>query len=726
VSFRSDIAEPGLQADQRLLNHAWLRIGVGLAVVGQAMVFSLAVNLTPPEGPAYWILHGGLMLSAAGVLVFLGGDLVGAAVGSLRQHRISIDLLFLVTLAGAFSGSLVATFTHTGSVYYEVVAILIVVHTAGKMLGARSRVAALRAVDQTRERFDRCDVRRADGSTTRRAVRDLAADDAVIVAPGGPICVDGEIQTGRGYMQETSMTGEWRPVPRGPGDRVLAGTFSVDGSFTLRPTGGPRRLDAVLAAVAGARLAPSGLQQQADRFVAWFLPVVAGVSLATFAFWMMRAPWDRALFNAMAVLLVACPCAAGLATPVAVWGGLARLASFGLVARTGDLLDALARCDFVCLDKTGTLSTETLAVRAWVTEPPFRGREAWLRTAVAAVEEGLAHPIAAALQKECNVLRYPPAVVTERRIEPGLGVVALVADESGRPVEIRVGERGLVNGGASSLAMKDKRQKSAPAKEAILLRPGYGGQVASQLAPAKEAAGKEIFVFVDGAPAATVELAETWREGLDEALRALHALGVETEILTGDPNAAGSFADAGLSRDRGDEEDTNPSRGLKPFRLPVIRAGLTPEGKLARVEELKTGGRCVAFVGDGVNDAAAMSAAQASIAMQAGAELARAAAMAVFAGDDLRFLPRAIRVARAVRRSVATNLRFAAAYNIAGMALAAAGVLHPVVAALLMVGSSAFVSVRALRSPGAGDPSTANVWKQTSAAASPEEMSTNS
>jgi cation transport ATPase len=664
VSFATDTAEPGLQADQRLLNHAWLRIGVGLAVVGQAMVFSLAVNLTPPEGPAYWILHGGLMLSAAGVLVFLGGDLVGAAVGSLRQRRISIDLLFLVTLAGAFSGSLVATFTHTGSVYYEVVAILIVVHTAGKMLGARSRVAALRAVDQTRERFDRCDVRRADGSTTRRAVRDLAVDDTVIVAPGGPICVDGEIKAGRGYVQETSMTGEWRPVPRGPGDRVLAGTFSVDGSFALRPAEGPRRLDAVLAAVAGARLAPSGLQRQADRFVAWFLPVVAGVSLATFAFWIMRVPWDRALFNAMAVLLVACPCAAGLATPVAVWGGLARLASFGLVARTGDLLDALASCDFVCLDKTGTLSTEKLAVRAWVTEPPFRGREAWLKAAVAAVEEGLAHPIAAALQKECNVLRYKPAVVTERRIEPGQGVVALVADESGQPVEIRVGERELV-----------------------------GCQVLS----ANRREAKEIFVSVGGRLAATVELAETWREGLDEALRALHALGVETEILTGDPHATGSFSGAGLSRDRANGEDTNPGRGLKPFRPPVIRAGLTPEGKLARMEELKTAGRCVAFVGDGVNDAAAMSAAQGSIAMQAGAELARAAAMAVFAGDDLRFLPRAIRVARAARRSIHTNLLFAAAYNAAGMALAAAGVLHPVVAALLMVGSSAFVSVRALR-----------------------------
>ena len=688
----ADIAEPGLQADQRLLDRAWLRIGAGLAVAGQTMVFSLAVNLSPPEGVTYWVLHAGLILSAAGVLAFLGGDLVRSAIDALRQRRINIDLLFLLTLTGAFAGSLVATFTRTGSVYYEVVAILIVVHTTGKMLGARSRVAALQAVEQTRERFEFCWVRRANGSRVRQTVRAIAADDRVAVAPGEPISVDGEITAGQGYVQETSMTGEWRPVSRGPGQPVLAGTFSIDGSFEIRPAVGPRRLDGVLEAVAGARIAPSRLQQQADRLVAWFLPVVVVVSSATFVGWMFYASWDRALFNAMAVLLVACPCAAGLATPVAVWGGLARLASFGLVARTGDLLDALARCDFVCLDKTGTLSTETLGVRAWVTDPPFHGREAWLKSAVAAVEEGLAHPIAAALQKECNVLRYKPpqaasekengicnvlrykpAVVTERRIEPGQGVVALVADESGLPVEIRVGERELV-----------------------------GCQVPS----ANRREAKEIFVSVGGRLAATVELAETWREGLDEALRALHALGVETEILTGDPHAAGSFAGAGLSRDRGNGEDTNPGRGLKPFQPPVIRAGMTPEGKLARVEELKTAGRCVAFVGDGVNDAAAMSAAQASIAMQAGAELARAAAMAVFAGDDLRFLPRAIRVARAARRSIHTNLLFAAAYNTAGMALAAAGVLHPVVAALLMVGSSAFVSVRALRSSSAGNTST--------------------
>jgi cation transport ATPase len=745
VTAFADLTEPGLQADQRLLDRAWLRIGAGLVVAGQAMAFSLAVNLTPPEGTAYWVLHGGLMISAVGVLVLLGGDLVGAALGALQQRRINIDLLFLVTLAGAFAGSVVATFTHTGSVYYEVVAILVVVHTAGKMLGARSRVAALRAVDQTRERFDFCDVRQADGSRVRRTVREIAADDVVLVAPGAPVCVDGEIMAGRGFVEESSMTGEWRPVSRGPGDRVLAGTFSVDGSFEVRAAGGPRRLDAVLAAVAGARLTPSRLQRQADRLVAWFLPVVALVSFATFCFWIFRAPWNQALFNAMAVLLVACPCAAGLATPVAVWGGLARLASFGLVARTGDFLDALARCDVVCLDKTGTLSTAMPAVRAWRIEPAFHARAAWLKSAVAAAEDGLVHPIAAALLVECqpivdkvsaavgvvvwrehqpadgrrpgphqeterafcNLIGYKMPVLTERQIEPGLGVVARVEDEAGTLVEIRVGER-MLGGGGVGVPAKARGCPETPLRFAVegaapsaplgysaatARRPpdpgGFrtvsslpgrpdSGLVEAAGPPAAAAAGKEVFVFVDGVPAATVELAETWREGMEEALEELETLGVEAEVLTGDASAA-----------------------VGRLGTACVRAGLTPAEKHERVRALVAAGRAVVFVGDGVNDAAAMSAAQASIAMRAGADLARAAAMAVFAGDDLRFLPQAIRLARAARRSISTNLRFAAGYNLAGMALAAAGILHPVVAALLMVGSSALVSANALRSVGA-------------------------
>jgi P-type E1-E2 ATPase len=197
--------------------------------------------------------------------------------------------------------------------------------------------------------------------------------------------------------------------------------------------------------------------------------------------------------------------------------------------------------------------------------------------------------------------------------------------------------------------------------------------------------GKEVCVFVEGRLAATVELAERWREGMGEALAELQALGVRAEILSGDPEAERVLA--GVT-----------GGGASAPESVVVRGGMTPQDKQARVAELVRGGRCVAFFGDGVNDAAAMSAAQASVAMRGGSELARAAAMAVFAGDDWRFIPRAIRVARAARRGIRANLLFASVYNLTGMALAAGGVLHPVAAALLMVGSSTLVAVRALRS----------------------------
>ncbi len=188
-----------------------------------------------------------------------------------------------------------------------------------------------------------------------------------------------------------------------------------------------------------------------------------------------------------------------------------------------------------------------------------------------------------------------------------------------------------------------------------------------------------MWVFVNGRIAARVELRERWREGMGEALAGLRALGAEAEVLSGDPEA---------------------ERALGGVTTLSVRGGMTPQGKQARVEELVREGRCVAFFGDGVNDAAAMSAAEVSVAMRGGAELARASAMAVFAGEDWRFLPQAIRVARATRKGIRGNLWFASVYNIVGMGLAAGGVLHPVAAALLMVGSSVLVGVRAVRSSG--------------------------
>lgn len=625
---------PGVELDSAAVLRAWWRIGVAAVVAGQSMVFSLAINLTPPEGRAYWLVHGGLIAAALAVCALLLPPLAGEAWRSLRARTVTVEQLFLVTLLGALGASLTATLTRTGAVYYEVISILLAVYSAGKTLGARSRARALRAVDETRERYDRA--RRPDGGEVPVAA--LQPGERVRVRPGEAISVDGVVRRGRSFVQETAMTGEWRPHARGAGDTVLAGTHALDGELEIEVTApaGARRLDAVLSAVAAARLAPSELQRQADRLAARFLPLVVLVGAGTFAFWAGRESWTVGLFNSMAVLLVACPCALGLATPLAVWRGLARFADLGLVARTGDVIDGLARADHVCFDKTGTLSTEQLAVLRWEPRPEWRDREAWLRAAVAAAERGLAHPVARALAAEPSTLAAQAV-----NLVPGCGVVAQV---EGR--ELRIGAVEWV--GAS--------------------------------APEEQADGRWIGVAVDGELAANVLAGESWRDGLDTVFGELRALGVGTEILTG---------------------DSAPPR--VEFPGVAWRGGLRPEEKRARVEALRREGRVTLFLGDGINDAAALAAADGAIAMGGGAALAQAAAPAVYLGADLRFLPEAIRRARHVRAGVAANLRFAAAYNTLGMAMAAAGWLHPVVAALLMLGSSAFVSVRAMRGGGAAN-----------------------
>ncbi len=658
--------EPGLQADQRLIDRAWLRIGIGLAVAGQTMVFSLGLNLTPAEGLSRWVVHAVLIASSLAVLIFLGRDLLASAWTALRHRRVTIDLLFLLTLFGAFTASLVSTFTGVGAVFYEIVAILVVVHTIGRMLGARSRVAALNAVTGLRTDFARCRAVSPDGIEAELEVSALAPGDLVLVAPGGPVAVDGVIVEGRAYLRETALTGEWAPVARGPGDTVLAGSYSVDGYLRIRPTAGPRRLDQLLEHVEQARIAPSRLQEQADRLMAWFLPVVIAVSMLTFAGWWWAGPWQQALFNAMAVLLVACPCALGLATPVAVWGGLARLASMGVIARTGDFLDGLARIDTICFDKTGTLSEERLQVAGWVyVTEDWRKQSEWLRAAVAAAECDSHHPVARALVDDAAGL--PRVTVLSRDLVPGQGLIARVLTPDATETELRIGSPSLNSGQSNHYGYFGQSSDGAQSEKDDF-ESNHNGYFVQKT-------GKQVGVSVGGEWVAVAGVGEVWRLGLEEAVAQLGELRLQLEVLTGDP--------------------------VPPAGLPVpVTGGLAPEDKVDRVQELKSQGRTVLFVGDGINDAAAMAESTASLAMGGGSELARASAMAVFTGTDLRFLPDAVRLSRAVVRSVHGNLRFAAAYNVAGMALAAAGVLHPVVAALLMVGSSLFVSVRSLHASG--------------------------
>lgn len=642
----------GQACDDLDLKHsrAWLRIAIAGVFAGQGMVFSLALNMTPPSfaSMAYCILHGGLILSAVAVMAFLGGPLFASTLTMFRGRRLSIEGLFTLSLLGAFVGSLVGSLTGQGSVYYEVVSIVIAIYTFGRMLGERSQAKMKLESARLRERFDRVTVQSEEGDWQECSLAEVSVGALVRVEPGGPFTVDGIIQTGVGYVQETALTGEPLPVVRRAGDRVRAGAWAVDSRFELavEQGAGTRELDAILQTVEGADGRPSELQTQANDLIRIFLPIVVAVSAATALFWGLTGTWMDAVLNSMAVLLVACPCALGLATPVAISQGLFRLAQFGLVSRDGALIDALARTRCVFFDKTGTLSESDLRVtELWVdTDLPIKRNE--LLASILAAESGLEHPVARALTKYLKSEGIDEACeLRNLQMIVGQGIsYDLVTDELRH--RFRVGEASLAG--------------SEQAIEAVVKL-------------LHESKGRRVFVFLDDRVVACMVLGERLRVGVDQIWTALEEFEIRSHILTGDPL---------------------PELTLPP--VVQIEQGLSSVDKVERVHESIGAGESPLFVGDGINDVAAMLEASGSIAMHSGAGLARSVAMGQLSDDQIELIPQAVNLSRAIIRKLRRNLFYALVYNIIGMTLAAAGILHPVAAALIMLVSSFWVTARAL------------------------------
>jgi len=632
------------------LSRAWLRIAIAGVFAGQGMVFSLALNMTPPPfaSMAYWILHGGLILSALAVMTFLGGPLFASTLAMFRGRRLSIEGLFTLSLLGAFVGSVVGSLTGQGSVYYEVVSIVIAIYTFGRMLGERSQAKMKLESARLRERFDRVTVQSEEGDWRECSLAEVSVGTLVRVEPGGPFTVDGIIQTGVGYVQETALTGEPLPVVRRAGDRVRAGAWSVDSRFELvvEQGAGTRELDAILQTVEGADGRPSQVQTQANDLIRIFLPIVVAVSAATALFWGLTGTWMDAVLNSMAVLLVACPCALGLATPVAISQGLFRLAQLGLVSRDGALIDALARTRRVFFDKTGTLSESDLRVtELWVdTDLPIKRNE--LLASVLAAESGLEHPVARALTKYLKSEGIDGACELQNlQVIAGKGIAYdLVAGEFRHPFQV----------GEASLA--ESEQAIEEVVEAL-----------------HESKGRRVFVYLDDRVVACLVLGERLRLGVDQIWATLDALEIRSHILTGDPLPALTLP-----------------QGVK------IEQGLSSADKVERVRDSVGAGESPLFVGDGINDVAAMLQASGSIAMHSGAGLTRSVAMGQLSEDQIEVIPQAVSLSRAILRKLRGNLLYAFVYNLIGMALAATGLLHPVAAALIMLVSSFWVTARAL------------------------------
>ncbi len=630
----------------------WWRLGLGALVAGQSMVFGLAVNMSPPDARARWIIHGVLATAAVVVFLLVGLPVWREAWSGILRRRVVVEQFFLLGMFGAFAASVHSTLTGVGAVYYEVVAVLLAIYTLGSLIGKKRRQAALEMAESYQRQFAVATLRTCCGQEREVPVSEVEPGDMVVVRPGGGVPVDGRVVEGTGFVREAALTGEAFPVVKHPGDRVVSGSHSLDATLIIEATagGGARALDRLVAAVREAQARPSALQREADRLVAWFLPLVLIVAAVTFVAWTLHSGWVVALFHALAVILIACPCAMGLATPIGIWSALGALASRGILCKSGDMIEGLAQCDTVVFDKTGTLSEEQLAVREVVVAEGVERSE--LQSEIAALQEHSIHPVARAFRSWVGAQATSCRLAGPLETLPGVGVRGVIRRDDGTTAVVAIGNAAILDGTAG-----------ADGLERRLL--------------SHDSADRRFYVLLDGQPVAVAVLKETLREEVPLALERLRSAGLRVLVMTGDIG--------------------EHMRSLELGAVVEVYAGLSPEGKAEKVAELQAAGAKVCFIGDGINDSLAMAGAHAAIAITGGSELAVASSGAEMRGGSISELPEVFDVCRRVVKAIHGNLAFAACYNMVGVGMAAAGLLHPVVAALIMLVSSVTVTWRALR-----------------------------
>jgi len=577
-----------------------------------------------------------------------------------------MNSLVMLGTSAAYGYSLVATFVPAvlpeGSVnvYYEASAMIVTLILIGRYMEALSK-------GRTGEAIKRLMTLQAKTARVLRndepvevALADVAVDDIVQVRPGEKVPVDGELTEGTSYVDESMITGEPVPVQKSAGAEVVGGTLNKTGSFSFRVTkvGGDTMLAQIIRMVEAAQGAKLPIQGLADRVTGVFVPAVLAAAALTFGVWLAFGPAPAltfALINAVAVLIIACPCAMGLATPTSIMVGTGRAAEMGVLFRKGEALQNLRDIDIIALDKTGTLTKGRPELTDLVTAEGFERDDVLLT--VAAVETHSEHPVAEAIVDAARASGATLAKAVDFEATPGYGVSATVG---ARRVEIG--------------ADRFMRQ--------LGLDVGAFDETASRLA---DEGKTPLYAAIDGRLAAIIAVADPIKDSTPGAIEALHSLGLRVAMITGDNQRT---ADA-IARRLGIDE---------------VIAEVLPDGKVEAVKRLREGERKLAFVGDGINDAPALAEADVGLAIGTGTDVAIESADVVLVSGDLRNVPNAIGLSRATIRNIKQNLFWAFAYN-ASLIPVAAGLLYPaygllmspIFAAAAMAMSSVFVLGNALR-----------------------------
>jgi Cu+-exporting ATPase len=614
------------------------------------------------------VLIWGLLAVTVIVMGWAGRHFYVRAWTAFRHHAADMNTLIAVGTGAAFLFSLLATvapgfFLARGvapDVYYEAVILILALILTGNALEARARrrtSGALRALTRLQPGTARV-VRH--GAEVDLRIEAVQRGDVVLVRPGERIPVDGEVLEGSSAIDESLLTGESMPVEKGPGAKVIGGTLNGTGSFRYRATalGGDSVLARIVRLLRDAQASRAPLQRLADRIIAVFVPVVISLSIATFVAWYLvasEAPLVRGFAAAVSVLIIACPCAMGLAVPTAVMVATGRGAERGVLIKGGEALERLSRLDTVVLDKTGTVTEGKPAVTEIV--PASGWTEADLLAQAAGLESSSEHPLAAAITGAARARGLAAARAEGFLAVPGKGAMGVV---EGRAVAV---------GNAAMMAE-------------------MGIDPAPLSAVSDDLSGKgrtTVFVTVDGALAGLLAVADPVRPTSAAAIADLLASGHQVVLLTGDQRRTA----LAVAREVGIEQ---------------IVAEVLPEQKLAEVQRLQQGGRRVAMVGDGINDAPALAQADVGIAMGSGADVAAEAGDLVLIRSDLGAVTDALRIAGRAVRTMRQNLFWAFVYNVvmipvaAGVLFPAFGVLlSPILASAAMALSSVSVVTNSLR-----------------------------
>ena len=566
------------------------------------------------------------------------------------RRRLTTDALIAVGSLAAYLLSVYAIFTGQGHTYFETASMTLLLVTLGRWLDARTQVEGSRALDALLARTPaEASLISPDGEENATPVANLRVGDHIRVRPGENLAVDGRIVTGQGSLNEANITGESAPVYKFIGDMVYAGTTNLDGSLVVEATevGEERVMGKLVRLLDEARLHRAPIERLADRVAAYFVPVVITLALGTFGFWAWQIDFVHGLLNGLAVLLIACPCALGIATPLAIWAALGRAAQAGVLIRDSLTLEKLSQVKTVFFDKTGTLTTGQPALSEIAAADP-----AYVLQLAASLEHHATHPLAAPIVAAATGQNLPLLPVTNFQATPGLGIWGEVAGQ-----RVVVGSRRLIE------ETEGYQLRLSPTLQAAQDRFERAGLTL-------------VYVGWAGTVQGLLGLSDTVRTEAAGVLNRLQRRGMAVQVLTGDnPAAATAFG-----------------RQLGV----TVRSRLLPHDKVRLIEEAEAR-TVVAMVGDGLNDAPALSRAGVGLALGCGADVTREAADVSLLGSDLNQIDWTLQLARRTYRTIGWNLGWAFAYNVIGVGLAMAGYLHPVLAAAAMVLSSALVVANSLR-----------------------------